>query len=492
MAESSSPPLHSRSRSSVFRPVCKYGTSCYRRNPDHIHEEAHPADHDYLDCCRHASVEPVFVSIHKLFEWCDVDRSGRVGQEELRKVWPVLQQLGQDVADLDDALFGQLDEDGNGFVNFSEFAEYTTARKVGLPLGLDDLLGMTNQASMKGLRCGVYDCSCRDFAARRRQCKYGAECYQKSEEHRQTFAHPSDEDYEACGSQRGGREMCRCGHKKQLHASALTGAASVEYPKYWQSHDQGGDEAVAEFNDLVAVPDDVFAQLQQLLDATYSDVTTRDRNRHSGSWMVPRDFKLVTARRNENSKLWRKYTVAKAKMKKEREDLAPDEEYKIYDDVLTTRTWESFDADALEQDINEWYLFHGTSASAATNICSSDFKMRLAGSATGTLYGRGSYLAESITKADEYAREEDGMFTVLLCRVLGGRVCYCDERTPDPEQLTKNCTEGDYDCVLGDRKKVAGTYREFIIFDNENVYPEYVLQYTRGELFKSASYPSHA
>lgn len=115
--------------------------------------------------------------------------------------------------------------------------------------------------------------------------------------------------------------------------------------------------------------------------------------------------------------------------------------------------------------------------------------MRLAGSATGTLYGRGSYFAESITKADEYSKEEDGLYTVLLCRVLGGRVKYTADRNPDPDALTRECTQGESDCILGDRIKISGTYREFIVFDTENVYPEYIVKYKRGELFKSKSHP---
>jgi predicted RNA binding protein YcfA (HicA-like mRNA interferase family) len=86
---------------------------------------------------------------------------------------------------------------------------------------------------------------------------------------------------------------------------------------------------------------------------------------------------------------------------------------------------------------------------------------------------------------------EGGFHTVLLCRVLGGRVRYCAERSPDAEALTKDCVEGPFDCILGDRRKVSGTYREFVVFDSENVYPEYILKYTRGPLFKSSSYPEY-
>merc|ERR1712151_454902 len=141
--------------------------------------------------------------------------------------------------------------------------------------------------------------------------------------------------------------------------------------------------------------------------------------------------------------------------------------------IKTTIAWQT-SAEELDSQINEWYLWHGTSPTAAKQICTSDFTMRLAGTATGTLYGRGSYLAESITKADEYAKQENSVYTVLLCRVLGGNVKYTDDRTPDPDALTKDCTEGDYDCIIGDRLKISGTYREFVIFDTENVYPEYI------------------
>jgi len=495
----------SLSGAACVRPVCKHGVECYRRNPDHVSAEAHPADADYLDSCRACRMDPVFVSIRKLFEWADSNGSGKVTRENLQQVWAEIQRIGKDIGPLDDALWHELDDDGNGHINFSEFAEFTTQKKIELPLGLDDLFDSSNAGGFT-LKCGVFECDCTGFRELRRKCKYGSECYQKSEEHRSSFAHPDDEDWTACVGP-GGKEMCRCGHKKKLHASSACGADAVPYPDYW-SHASGAGrsssstapggassttpvDASSEFMDLLPVPDEIMVQLQLLVDSTYSDVTTRDRQRHSGSWMVPRGFEVQSVRRNENSKLWRKYCVRKAELQKEKLAIHgenPDAAWQVHRDVKTTEIWEAYGG-RLDTDINEWYLWHGTSASAAENICRSDFKMRLAGSATGTLYGRGAYLAESITKADEYSKVEDSYHTVLLCRVLGGRVRYCDERTPDPDGLTKDCTEGDFDCILGDRIKTSGTYREFILFDTENVYPEYIVKYTRGELFKSRSHP---
>jgi len=464
--------------------VCKFGIDCFQRNPKHLEEFTHPADDAYLTCCREEGKEPVFVSIRKLFEWCDTTNTGKATRDEISKIWSIVQKLGSDVPPMTDSLWQQLDDDGNGHVNFSEFAECTTKFHVRLPLGLDDLF--TSNADEK-LCCGVHGCPCTNFQPMRSRCKFGEKgCYQTKEDHLLAYAHPGDDDWDTAPSGRASdKEMCICRHKRKLHASARSGVGAVDYPDYWTSKAPGdGDD---EFNNVVDVPPEMQARFQKLFDQTYSDVTTRDRVNHSGSWMVPRGYTLVGAQRSENSRLWRKYGIKKAELQKERRD--GQAEYGVFNDVLTSRVWESLDSQRLDPEINEWYLYHGTSASAARNICSTDFKMRLAGTATGTLYGKGSYLAESITKADEYSKNEEGAFTVLLCRVLGGHVNYNDERSPDADQLTQSCTEGDFDCIIGDRKKISGTYREFIIFDTENVYPEYILKFQRGEMFKSPSHP---
>merc|ERR1712094_5690 len=81
--------------------------------------------------------------------------------------------------------------------------------------------------------------------------------------------------------------------------------------------------------------------------------------------------------------------------------------YPKFSNIKTMQVWAPLAKDySIEPGVNEWYLFHGTSQEAAAVICSKDFKINLAGDNTGTLYGRGSYFAESITKADEYARND--------------------------------------------------------------------------------------
>ena len=64
------------------------------------------------------------------------------------------------------------------------------------------------------------------------------------------------------------------------------------------------------------------------------------------------------------------------------------------------------------------------------------------------LYGAGLYFADSIVKADEYSEaDENGVYSMLLCRVLGGNVLYSAEDVPDGD-LRAQVLEGRYDSVL--------------------------------------------
>ncbi|CAE8586327.1 unnamed protein product [Polarella glacialis] len=214
---------------------------------------------------------------------------------------------------------------------------------------------------------------------------------------------------------------------------------------------------------------------------TYRTAFTRDRKVHNPTNpKVPTGFTVLKVHRSENSHSWKEYACRRAEVETR---IQEGKAVKVFDDVKTVTALKDIGgakAARLSHDCNEWYLFHGTNPAAAKAICDSDFKVSRAGSNTGTLYGKGLYFAESITKADEYAKaNEEGNYAVLLCRILGGNVRYTDDPTPDPEDLLHSCIEGDYDIVLGDREKTRGTYREFVLFDSEDVYVEYIIEYKR-------------
>merc|ERR1711988_1930178 len=122
--------------------------------------------------------------------------------------------------------------------------------------------------------------------------------------------------------------------------------------------------------------------------------------------------------------------------------------------------------------VNEAYLMHGTSPTSALAILATSFKVDFAGGAAGTMFGPGVYLAESSSKSDEYAQDDaegayKGMFALLVCRAVVGEPFV----TEQPGDHSREVIAGSFDCVLGDREKAVGTYREFIFFHEDSIFP---------------------
>jgi len=143
--------------------------------------------------------------------------------------------------------------------------------------------------------------------------------------------------------------------------------------------------------------------------------------------------------------------------------------------------------EGLQWRVNEMLLFHGTTPEAADSICAGGFKLSRAD--TDSLFGPGIYMAENSSKADEYVTEgkHAGVYCMLLCRVVMGNVLYNSDLRPKAADLVKEVHTGRYHSVLGDREKVRGTYREFVSYDVDKVYPEYVVYYRRRKTDKDHS-----
>eukprot|EP00913_Durusdinium_trenchii_P001226 g1129.t1 len=155
----------------------------------------------------------------------------------------------------------------------------------------------------------------------------------------------------------------------------------------------GGEDAVSQFD---ITDTDHFMELDQLLQKSYKKVWTRDRKK-TGVDKVPLGFELVKAKRCENLKDWKRYYFRRHQIA----GACSKETKFLQRPVLTSQAAALYTRQGMRKHLNEWLLFHGTSPEAAQSILSGsgDFVISLAGSATGTLYGRGTYFAESITKA---------------------------------------------------------------------------------------------
>mmetsp|Transcript_14336 Transcript_14336/g.32601 ORF Transcript_14336/g.32601 Transcript_14336/m.32601 type:complete len:552 (-) Transcript_14336:223-1878(-) len=243
----------------------------------------------------------------------------------------------------------------------------------------------------------------------------------------------------------------------------------------------------------------VVQAVQTIFDSTYRKVYTRDRR----GAPIPDRFVIKEVHRVLNDQVWREYSAQRDKVRAACGAQRPT----VPDGALTTNTVHQQRLEslpALDTEVNEHWLFHGTTAAGAQGITQNDFRLDLSGSNAGTLYGKGVYLAENASKSDEYgegpkgpAGEEAEMgfeaprpppgpppplvreSYILLCRSVLGRMNITEERRPDADALQKSCVSGQFDSVLGDRLKINGTFREIVVYSDDHVYPEYVVKYER-------------
>jgi len=267
-------------------------------------------------------------------------------------------------------------------------------------------------------------------------------------------------------------------------------------PGYWTN---SGRDVPASFDHMAYVPAEQYPVFDKLLNQTHRNIVTQDRLcpkpmpetcprtpggcpcvQPHGDPGMPTGYAVRRVIRVEDSSLWQAYVNKRDLIREKRkgEAIHPFDPPCMTDAVVDQSGQVLA---ALDREINEVYLWHGTFVRSALSIAQDDFRIDLAGSNAGTMYGRGVYMAESSTKADEYAKDEPrgyykGIYVVILCRVVMGKMYYTTQRDEDAGDRFK---QGETDSTMGDRAKGAGTFREFVVYDNDQVYPEYVLLYSR-------------
>lgn len=172
--------------------------------------------------------------------------------------------------------------------------------------------------------------------------------------------------------------------------------------------------------------------------------------------------------RIEDSALWKKYADKRAEIRKRAikiEDIKPETMDSMEYSAKTT----------LDPGVNEFWLFHGTSEEAATAIAKSNFKLP---SCAGN-FGKGAYFAEASAKSNQYAQEDKkgDCKIMMLCRVTLGNM----KELPAKKTDMKAERFVDVECDVQDREfdSVLGKtdYREFLVYDVEQIYPEYIMHY---------------
>mmetsp|Transcript_46757 Transcript_46757/g.99911 ORF Transcript_46757/g.99911 Transcript_46757/m.99911 type:complete len:591 (-) Transcript_46757:83-1855(-) len=470
-----------------MRRACKYGAECYQRSLAHLEGFAHPGDR----CFREGLVifepgqQPRFETLWQLFQFHDPDESGHLSAEEFRSAMASCAALGPSCLPGDpDQAWRDVGGPPKGFVNFRQFAAWTQTC-----LGLEYPLGLEASPSSGASRPCRFKLSSADGV------RCGCPGYQPAP---------------------GGAQHCICGHKPSLHRSDL---ATRTLTRFFED-DRGGehwarDEDAQIREGLVLLEDPgVLGRLQDLLLATHktSDNWTRDRGcklhgvngcspacASRNRLPVPTGYRLVACYRNQNEDLWKQYSLMRIAIGEECK--RPCEQPMETRSVVTSGR--DFEGAAPDEAVNEWYLFHGSSWEKCRSICQTNFRLALAGSgatwkdagsAKGTpLYGFGIYFAERVTKADEYSdavpaaegflvpeSASGDPYCVLLCRVLGGRTNVVTSNEIEVDKLRSDVFEGPYNSVLGDRVTSLGKpYREIVVYDKDQVFPEFLLVYSR-------------
>jgi len=178
------------------------------------------------------------------------------------------------------------------------------------------------------------------------------------------------------------------------------------------------------------------------------------------------DRAVVRCDRIEDSSLWDRYTQKRAEIRARGariEDVQPETSDLLGFSATTT----------LDSSVNEVWLFHGTDETAARAIARSNFKMP---SSAGN-FGKGAYFAEAAQKSDRYAKKAAGdsgpeladSKVILLCRVVLGNIKEVEGTDSRAERLVQDPL---VDSVLG-----KTDFREFLVYDAAQIYPEYIMWY---------------
>jgi len=266
-------------------------------------------------------------------------------------------------------------------------------------------------------------------------------------------------------------------------------------PSGWEVSELVGDDASAKMfmkAELDLGHDEVLKQLfQKLFDDTKASIVTRDRAAR-GAGGMPRGYRVQKVISVMNAESWKSYmerldNIAQACRRHAGAAPLSAEVWKEWSGVVHTASHgneilKRSRLPELEEGANEFLMFHGTKPEAADLIAMNHFDMAFA-CKTG-LFGAGLYFAENSSKSDEYVKgDSKGWYPMILCRVTLGRIYYCANQDPtkDPgrDKLESACTTGGYHCVLGDRLKARGTYREYVVYDHFQVYPQFIVWYSR-------------
>ena len=166
-------------------------------------------------------------------------------------------------------------------------------------------------------------------------------------------------------------------------------------------------------------------------------------------------------------------------------------------------------APLLNPNANEFWLFHGCNDKVLPELLTDGYDPRM--SHLNGMFGGGFYLAENSSKSNQYIpcpmcgqnaigrddkcsceNQEDLEFTMIIYRAILGDIHIAKTYDKDiyrgsgsfrVRRPPKKNSNDIYDSVMGESIKYGGNrlqYREFILYESGQAYPEYVVKYKRS------------
>ncbi|XP_053378640.1 protein mono-ADP-ribosyltransferase PARP12-like [Mercenaria mercenaria] len=154
---------------------------------------------------------------------------------------------------------------------------------------------------------------------------------------------------------------------------------------------------------------------------------------------------IKSIKRIENGDLWENYVSRRTKMLKKKS----------------------------KEEVGERRVFHGTKNQYIDPIWHQGFDFRLSGETTGTLYGKGCYIATSSKYSDYYADVGEDIVMFVAKILPGAYVRGKKEYKRPPHKDEGNLSSELYDSCVDDESNP----QKFVIFDNNQIYPEYLITY---------------
>jgi len=190
--------------------------------------------------------------------------------------------------------------------------------------------------------------------------------------------------------------------------------------------------------------------------------------------------KVVTVHRIENDKLWRLYQTRKDILESELRSHSSSVAGQLAS--VTPKQPDLGSSKQLSGNVNELYLFHGTSPQLANIIAQYGFDERRA--SLGGLYGAGTYFASNSCKSLQYSKQDPSTqcYTMLVCRVCMGwpfRTTgqHGQKRIPPDNSATPGRP---FDSIFAGKGVAHGgqqQHNEYVVFNSAQAYPEYLVHF---------------